>query len=90
MSDLLTNIMLKMFDFLILIIGYFPCYLGNEVISILDSSHFTLEEKLMIRELKNKIRNEDDSETRKGLERQLNTIMEKAFIKKQLLRRNEL
>ncbi|KZE69359.1 hypothetical protein AWM68_03580 [Fictibacillus phosphorivorans] len=60
------------------------------MISILDSSHFTLEEKLMIRELKNKIRNEDDSETRKDLERQLNIIMEKAFIKKQLLRRKEL
>ncbi|MDM5316984.1 hypothetical protein QUF49_13335 [Fictibacillus sp. b24] len=60
------------------------------MIIILHSSHFTSEEKLMIRELKNKIRNESDSLARKDLERQLNSMIEKAFIKKQLLRRKEL
>ncbi|WP_394603189.1 hypothetical protein [Fictibacillus sp. UD] len=44
----------------------------------------------MIRELKNKIRNESDSLARKDFERQLNSMIEKAFIKKQLLRRKEL
>lgn len=62
----------------------------NEVIRLLHSSHFTPEEKVMIRELKNKIRIEADTQEKKELERQLNTIMEKAFIKKQLLRRKEL
>ena len=62
----------------------------NEVIRLLHSSHFTSEEKVMIRELKKKLRIEKDTHEKKELERQLNTIMEKAFIKKQLLRRKEL
>ncbi|GGB60172.1 hypothetical protein [Fictibacillus barbaricus] len=57
---------------------------------MLHSSHFTSEEKVMIRELKKKIRIEMDTQEKKKFERQLNTIMEKAFIKKQLLRRKEL
>ena len=57
---------------------------------MLHSSNFTSEEKVMIRELKKKIRIETDTQEKTELERQLNTIMEKAFIKKQLLRRKEL
>jgi hypothetical protein len=64
--------------------------LGTEVTILLHSSHFSAEEKLMIRELKKKIRSVTDHDEKKGLEKQLNTIMEKAFIKKQLRRRNEL
>ncbi|WP_229754291.1 hypothetical protein [Fictibacillus barbaricus] len=60
------------------------------MIRLLHSSHFTSEEKVMIRELKKKIRIEMDTQEKKKFERQLNTIMEKAFIKKQLLRRKEL
>jgi hypothetical protein len=58
--------------------------------TLLHSSHFTAEEKLMIRELKKKIRSVNVHDEKKRLEQQLNTIMEKAFIKKQLKRRNEL
>ena len=43
----------------------------------------------MIRELKYKIRTVNIPDEKKKLEHQLNTIMEKAFIKKQLRRRNE-
>jgi hypothetical protein len=57
---------------------------------LLHSSHFSSEEKLVIRELKKKLKSTTDQEERKELERQLNSIMEKAFIKKQLRRRNEL
>lgn len=44
----------------------------------------------MIRELKKKIRHETDAQEKKELERQLNDLIEKAFIKKQLMRRKEL
>ncbi len=44
----------------------------------------------MIRELKKKIRLETDAQEKKELERQLNDLIEKAFIKKQLMRRKEL
>ena len=57
---------------------------------MLHSSHFSSEEKLMIRELKKKIRLETDAKEKKELERQLNDLIEKAFIKKQLMRRKEL
>ncbi|WP_416731151.1 hypothetical protein [Fictibacillus sp. JL2B1089] len=57
---------------------------------MLHSSHFSSEEKLMIRELKKKIRHETDAQEKKELERQLNDLIEKAFIKKQLMRRKEL
>ncbi|RZT23390.1 hypothetical protein [Fictibacillus sp. BK138] len=57
---------------------------------MLHSSHFTAEEKLMIKELKNKIRTVNIPDEKKKLEQQLNAMMEKAFIKKQLRRRNEL
>lgn len=57
---------------------------------MLHSSHFSSEEKLMIRELKKKIRHESNVKEKKELERQLNKLIEKAFIKKQLLRRKEL
>lgn len=57
---------------------------------MLHSSHFSSEEKLRIRELKRKIRTVTDSDKKVELEKQLNDIMEKAFIKKQLRRRNEL
>lgn len=57
---------------------------------MLHSSHFSSEEKLRIRELKRKIRSVTDLEKKVELEKQLNDIMEKAFIKKQLRRRNEL
>ncbi|MGM0804183.1 MAG: hypothetical protein ACQET8_05545 [Bacillota bacterium] len=57
---------------------------------MLHSSHFSSEEKLMIRELKKKIRLETDAQEKKELERQLNDLIEKAFIKKQLMRRKEL
>ncbi|WP_156499133.1 hypothetical protein [Fictibacillus phosphorivorans] len=57
---------------------------------MLHSSHFSSEEKLMIRELKNKIRKESNVKEKKELERQLNRLIEKAFIKKQLLRRKDL
>ncbi|MBH0172639.1 MULTISPECIES: hypothetical protein [Fictibacillus] len=57
---------------------------------MLHSSHFSSEEKLMIRELKKKIRHESNVKEKKELERQLNNLIEKAFIKKQLLRRKEL
>ncbi|MGA4721289.1 hypothetical protein [Fictibacillus nanhaiensis] len=57
---------------------------------MLHSSHFSSEEKLMIRELKKKIRHETDAQEKKELERQLNHLIEKAFIKKQLMRRKEL
>jgi hypothetical protein len=60
------------------------------VITLLHSSHFSSEEKLMIRELKKKIRHESNVKEKKELERQLNNLIEKAFIKKQLLRRKEL
>jgi hypothetical protein len=63
---------------------------GNEVRILLHSSHFSSEEKLRIRELKRKIRSVTDPDEKKEFEKQLNDIMEKAFIKKQLLRRNEL
>jgi hypothetical protein len=57
---------------------------------MLHSSHFSFEEKLRIRELKRKIRSVTDLDKKTELEKQLNDIMEKAFIKKQLRRRNEL
>ncbi|MBN3554800.1 hypothetical protein JYA63_11025 [Fictibacillus nanhaiensis] len=57
---------------------------------MLHSSHFSSEEKLMIRELKKKIRKESNVKEKKELERQLNRLIEKAFINKQLLRRKEL
>ncbi|MFE1244943.1 hypothetical protein ACFW35_12490 [Fictibacillus sp. NPDC058756] len=57
---------------------------------MLHSSHFSSEEKLRIRELKKKIRSVTDLDKKVELEKQLNDIMEKAFIKKQLRRRNEL
>ncbi|MET3729169.1 hypothetical protein ABID52_002750 [Fictibacillus halophilus] len=57
---------------------------------MLHSSHFSSEEKLMIRELKKKIRLESDVLEKKELERQLNNLIEKAFIKKQLIRRKQL
>lgn len=57
---------------------------------MLHSSHFSSEEKLRIRELKRKIRAVTDLDKKVELEKQLNDIMEKAFIKKQLRRRNEL
>ncbi|MBH0161409.1 hypothetical protein [Fictibacillus sp. 26RED30] len=57
---------------------------------MLHSSHFSSEEKLMIRELKKKIRHESNVKEKMELERQLNNLIEKAFIKKQLLRRKEL
>jgi hypothetical protein len=57
---------------------------------LLHSSHFSSEEKLRIRELKKKIRSITDTDKKVELEKQLNDIMEKAFIKKQLRRRNEL
>jgi hypothetical protein len=57
---------------------------------MLHSSHFSSEEKLRIRELKRKIRSVTDLDKKTELEKQLNDIMEKAFIKKQLRRRNEL
>lgn len=57
---------------------------------MLHSSHFSSEEKLRIRELKRKIRSVTDLDKKVELEKQLNDIMEKAFIKKQLRRRNEL
>ncbi|WP_226537234.1 hypothetical protein [Fictibacillus halophilus] len=57
---------------------------------MLHSSHFSSEEKLRIRELKKKIRSITDTDKKVELEKQLNDIMEKAFIKKQLRRRNEL
>ncbi|MBH0170353.1 hypothetical protein [Fictibacillus sp. 18YEL24] len=57
---------------------------------MLHSSHFSSEEKLMIRELKKNIRLETDAQEKKELERQLNDLIEKAFIKKQLMRRKEL
>ncbi|WP_171978850.1 hypothetical protein [Fictibacillus arsenicus] len=57
---------------------------------MLHSSHFSSEEKLRIRELKKKIRSVTDLDKKVELEQQLNDIMEKAFIKKQLRRRNEL
>jgi hypothetical protein len=60
------------------------------VIDLLHSSHFSSEEKLVIRELKKKINETTDLGEKKELERQLNSIMEKVFIKKQLRRRNEL
>ncbi|MFC0238059.1 hypothetical protein ACFFJJ_17305 [Fictibacillus phosphorivorans] len=60
------------------------------MITLLHSSHFSSEEKLMIRELKKKIRHESNVKEKKELERQLNNLIEKAFIKKQLLRRKEL
>jgi hypothetical protein len=60
------------------------------VLTLLHSSHFSSEEKLRIRELKRKIRTVTDSDKKVELEKQLNDIMEKAFIKKQLRRRNEL
>ncbi len=44
----------------------------------------------MIRELKKKIRLESDVLEKKELERQLNNLIEKAFIKKQLIRRKQL
>ncbi len=58
--------------------------------TLLHSSHFSSEEKLMIRELKKKIRLESDVLEKKELERQLNNLIEKAFIKKQLIRRKQL
>ncbi|WP_153238815.1 hypothetical protein [Fictibacillus phosphorivorans] len=57
---------------------------------MLHSSHFSSEEKLIIRELKKKIRKESNVKEKKELERQLNRLIEKAFINKQLLRRKEL
>jgi hypothetical protein len=60
------------------------------VTTLLHSSHFSAEEKLMIRELKKKIRTVTDSDEKRELEQQLNRIIEQAFIKKQLRRRNEL
>ncbi|MBH0164759.1 hypothetical protein IHV12_07510 [Fictibacillus sp. 7GRE50] len=60
------------------------------MITLLHSSHFSSEEKLMIRELKKKIRHESNVKEKKELERQLNNLIEKAFIKKQLSRRKEL
>jgi hypothetical protein len=60
------------------------------VTTLLHSSHFSAEEKLMIRELKKKIRTVTDSNEKRELEQQLNRIIEQAFIKKQLRRRNEL
>jgi hypothetical protein len=60
------------------------------VTTLLHSSHFSAEEKLMIRELKKKIRTVTDSDEKRELEQQLNRIIEQAFIKKQLRRRSEL
>jgi hypothetical protein len=60
------------------------------VTTLLYSSHFSAEEKLMIKELKKKIRTITDLDEKRELEQQLNGIMEQAFIKKQLRRRNEL
>ncbi|WNB90791.1 hypothetical protein [Bacillus sp. NEB1478] len=57
---------------------------------MLQSSHFSSEEKFVIKELKKNIRAAANPEEKKELEKQLNSIMEKAFIKKQLRRRNEL
>jgi hypothetical protein len=60
------------------------------VTALLHSSHFSAEEKLRIRELKKKIRFNTNPVDKRELEKQLNDIIEKAFIKKQLIRRNEL
>ncbi|MCM3719268.1 hypothetical protein [Fictibacillus phosphorivorans] len=57
---------------------------------MLHSSHFSSEEKLKIRELKKKIGSEENLEKKVAYEKQLNEIMERVFIKKQLRRRNEL
>jgi hypothetical protein len=69
---------------------YAQASIGSEVIGLLHSSHFSAEEKLLIREIKKKIRTVNEQEEKRSLEKQLNEIMEKAFIKKQLMRRNEL
>jgi hypothetical protein len=60
------------------------------VTALLHSSHFSAEEKMRIRELKKKIRSNTNPVDKRELEKQLNDIIEKAFIKKQLIRRNEL